>query len=253
MWLYGAFLYGTLLLCAVVTCITLRRYDLRPTEPLKTVAFAIILGAGLMWASRAGQDAVVRALISEERPDLGNLAYAGIAGVLEESAKLLTVIALCGLFRRHFEEHSDGVYYGALAGLGSAILESFLVLGWPSSLEFLPTQEPVRIAGHLVMGSITCAGLGLFAVGDRRWMWAVPLFFVLGCVLHMLWDWAAFEAADSFRGEGVLRWYHTGSSILIMLTGLFGFKALVKWSARMQERGGLVGHTLARPTDTIRP
>ncbi len=252
MWIYGAFLYGTLLLCGVVTFFTLRRYDLRPLEPWRAVLAATAIGAVLMWASRAGQDATVEMLLSPERMELTNLAYAMIAAVLEEAAKLLTVFCVALIFRRDFQEHSDGIYYGALAGLGAAILESVHVLGWPSGLEFLPSQEPIRLAGHLVMGSITCAALGFFAAGERRWMWAVPVSYLLGCILHTLWDWVAHEAADSYRSEGVLRWHHTAASIFLMLLGLFSFKLLVRAASRLQERHFAPTCSAPDHADTIR-
>jgi len=234
MWLYGFFLYGTLLLSAVVTAITLRHFDLRPAEPWRTILSAVALAAGLMWAAGAAQDAVVLHLVSSGRAEPSNLVYAALAGTTEEAAKLLAVATICTLFRRYFEEYSDGVFYGALAGLGAAVTESIHVLGWPQHLAFLPIQEPVRIAGHLVMGTITCAPLGLLAVRDSRWRWSVPLFYLLGAALHTLWDWTAYETADAFRAHGVLRWHHSAISIAVMLTGLTGFRLLVRYAAVLQ-------------------
>lgn len=253
MWLYGAFLYGSLLLCGVITIFTLRRYDLRPTEPWHTVVFTFVLGAGLMWAAGAGQDFLVHRLVSEGYTDLSDLSYALLAGITEETAKLMTVIATCFLFRKYFEEHSDGIYYGAFAGLGAAVLESIHTLGWPSNLSFLPVQEPVRLAGHLVMGAVTCGPLGLLAVNDRRWMWAVPLFLVLGAGLHAGWDWVAYSSADAFRDTGILPWYYSLASIAIMFSGLQAFRMLTAHASKLQHLHANPPHVPAHGVDTIRP
>ena len=253
MWLYGAFLYGSLLLCGVVTAITIRRYDLRPTEPRHTVLFTIALGAAFMWAAGAAQDRLVYAMVTGGCTALTNFTFALLAGTTEEASKLLAVLTTWMIFRKSFEEHSDGVYHGALAGLGAAILESVHSLGWPNALSFLPVQEPIRLAGHLVMGAVTCAPLGLLAVKDRRWVWAVPLFLLLGAGLHAVWDWVAYETADAFRSTGSLRWYHSAASIAIMFSGLLAFRKLMAYASVLQ-RCHIDGDCgVARGVDTIRP
>lgn len=225
--LHAIVIYGTLALCAVGVVAALRRYDMSPREPWHAVIFAIIVGCAMMLGAMRAQDAVIF-----KAPDIladshSNVRFAFVAASVEELAKLFSVgiVALC--FRKYFEEESDGVVYGGLVGLGAALCESVHVLGLPRGSILLPIEEPIRIAGHLIMGSISCSGLGFWAVGRRGWWWGIPLCFTLGSGLHFLWDVVAYETADQFKETGRVLWSQHVAAAGLMVTGMVMFRAIL--------------------------
>lgn len=227
MWVYAVFLYGTLALCALGVGASIRRYDMVPREPLRCVLSAIVVGALLMWiAGRLQVWIVVRTCeAGGEYPS--NMLFAGMAATTEEIAKLLTVTFIALVFRPNFEETSDGVLYGGFAGLGAALLESVYTVGVPQGLTLLPLEEPVRLAGHLIMGSITGSGMGLFAVRNRKCLITIPLCLAMGALLHFLWDIVAFETADYVRDNGKTLWSQNVASMGLMIAGMLLFRFVV--------------------------
>jgi RsiW-degrading membrane proteinase PrsW (M82 family) len=229
-WLHAIFLYGTLAMCAVGIGAAMRRYDVFPREPWYSVLSAIVLGAGFMWlAGRAQVWAVMRmTMAGEEYPS--NVEFAALAAGTEEVGKLIAVAMIAGIFRRHFEETSDGVVYGGFAGLGAAVLESVYNVGVPQGLQLLPLEEPVRLAGHLIMGSVTGAGMGLLAVRRRLCVVTIPCCLGLGFLLHFLWDIVAFETADYVQEHGKPLWSQHVAAMGVMVGGMLLFRAAA-WRA----------------------
>jgi RsiW-degrading membrane proteinase PrsW (M82 family) len=220
-------IYCTLALCAVGVVAALRRYDMSPREPWHAVIGTVLIGAGLMWLAMFVQQSKVMNPVEWLDSPHENVRFAFAAALTEEMAKLLTVGIAAVLFRRHFDEMSDGVVYGGLAGLGAAIFESVHVLGMPRGSIMLPIEEPVRLAGHLIMGAIGCAGLGYLAVRSRCAYWGVPLCFLLGCGLHFLWDIVAFETADQLLETGEVSWSQHVAAAGLMVTGMVLFRVIL--------------------------
>lgn len=223
-------LYATLGVCALCIAWVVVRYDLYEREPWFMVLAAIGLGALGMWLAYHGQLALILAtnragwLVSDP-------LLALFAGTTEEIAKLAAVGAIALLSRRHFNEPLDGLVYGSFAGLGAAIEESVAVLSNIPDLALLPAQEPVRLAGHLVMGGIGGFGMGLITCDARRATAGIAASLATAIALHTAWDIAAFAAASQPDTPSLRAW-HTPVAMLLMLGGMVIYRYLVALGAR---------------------
>lgn len=226
----------TLAVCAVGIGAAMRRYDVVPREPWYSILTAMVLGAGLMWVAGRIQVQISHRLFERTGEFPSNVMFAFLAASTEELSKLASVWVIALAFRRAFNETSDGVVYGAFAGLGAAILESVYVVHVPMGFRLLPLEEPVRLAGHLIMGAITGAGVGLFAVRRRTWMIYTPISLFLGFLLHFLWDVLAFETADFVQIHGKTMWSQNIAAMGLMISGMLMFR-LVAWRAGVRLPG----------------
>lgn len=219
-------LYVGLAGCSILAIALVMQYDLHRREPLSTIIATIGGGALAMFLCMVGQDAYVHAHSHDlELSDIWHWAL--MAGGSEETAKLGVVIAVAIVFRRDFDEPIDGLVYGAMAGLGAAIVESVHVQGAPMQLTTLPREEPIRLLGHLIMGGIGGFGVGLVARVSWRHLPIALACFVSAVVLHVTWDVLAYRMSD-LADEGRTRHFgYTCVSIVIMLAGFFYFRLLV--------------------------
>jgi RsiW-degrading membrane proteinase PrsW (M82 family) len=226
-------LYATLAACALFTGWVVVRYDLYDKEPVRALATAVASGAVLMFLAGRAQVALIHLGVDHWHEWLGTWYYLVLAGVFEELAKVASVGVVAMVFRRHFNDPIDGLIYGAFAGLGAALEESVWLLGFDVASPFLPWQEPVRLAGHLVMGGIGGWGMGALTgrPGPARWMIPASLSAAVG--LHILWDVAAFEGARLHLEAGGAPAWTTGMAMAIMLGGMLIFRALVGRGSRM--------------------
>lgn len=226
-------LYLTLAACGVVIAAVAIRYDLYEREPWALLAAAMAGGAVLMWAVGQGQVAVLRAAYLSDAP-LSDTKFALMAGFSEETAKLGVVLLVALVTRRHFNDPLDGLVYGSFAGLGAALEESVAVLRNMPGQRFLPPQEPIRLAGHLVMGGISGFGAGVLVM-RRRWVaaGAIALSLLAAALLHTLWDVVAFDAADYYAVNHRLKGWHTASPMALMLGGMILYRGLAGAGARM--------------------
>lgn len=238
--------YLTLAVCTMGFAAMVYRYDLYDREPLGAIVVAMILGGvGMIVAGRAQVDAL--AALGPTAAANWNVSMAVAAGVTEELAKFLAAGAILLLSRRWFNDPLDGVIYGSFAGLGAAIEESVAILAFDAPLDFLPASEPVRLAGHTVMGGISAAGLGALVRVRRNGeelpggrgvlsralpLWMLPVCLAAGIALHTVWDVVAFSAADAGR---MLPW-HTAASLGLMLGGFVAYRWLVAVGARRSRR-----------------
>ncbi len=230
-------LYAMLAYAALVVGYVALRYDLYDREPWYAIAGAIIVGAGLMWLAGRAQGAFIHWAAVAHPSWMHNLTFALAAGISEEVAKLAAVLAVALAFRKHFNDPMDGLVYGSMAGLGAAIEESILVMGIPGAPTTLPAQEPIRLAGHLLMGGMGGWGLGLMVVASRRWVVVALACLAAAIALHTLWDWIAFSAAHAVESGGRQSPWHTLGAMGVMLAGLAMFRWLVAvGSRRSRER-----------------
>lgn len=229
-------LYLTLAACAVVIGVVVVRYDLYEREPWFMVLLAVSLGAACMYGAGEAQAGLIRA-VNGAGVLVSNGMLALMAGVTEEVGKLAAVLAVAWSVRRYFNEPLDGLMYGSFAGLGAALEESVWVLGRLETLQSLPPQEPVRLAGHLIMGGIGGFGAGLLTTRPRAALWAIPASLAGAIALHSAWDVVAFDAADHFRLTGRLEPWHTGLPVVLMILGLVAYRRMVtvgtRWTAAM--------------------
>lgn len=220
-------LYVALAGCTAAAAALVYRYDLYDREPRRLLLLAAALGFAAMPVAGAVESAAIAGL---RLHSAGEVAL--LAGAVEETAKLLAVVGVALLARRHFNDPMDGLVYGSVAGLGMALEEGAAVLAQmqpPPAL--LPGGELVRILLHLLFGGVGSWGLGALAARERRW--PVSLAGSLGAAtgLHALWDWIVLWPATGGGPE------QTGGAIGVMLAALGGYGALV---ARASERSRLV-------------
>lgn len=234
-------LYGMLAACASAGVVMVLRYDLHDREPWPLLAVACALGAGLMWLAGGVQGWLIWGAVDHAPRLLGAWYFSLLAGVTEEAAKLLAVLLIVLAFRRHFNDPLDGIVYGSMAGLGAAIEESIWVMGFPTNMPYLPATEPIRLAGHLVMGGIAGWGLGMAACGRRAR--TVLTCWLLAVAMHVAWDYVAFESAAtaSARGGHPLPWQTLGA-MGIMGAGLLLYKGLLDRAAALS-RASLAGNS----------
>jgi len=220
-------LYATLFICAGAIGAQVYRYDMYDREPPQAILLTMIGGAVALWAAGLAQIAIISALGTTAAANF-NIWMAFAAGTTEELGKISVVALIAILHPRWFNDPLDGAIYGAFAGLGAAVYESVVHIGWPSTDPILPASEPVRLMGHLLMGGIGGFGVGFVRVARLSGRWIR----LVGCLsaamlLHTAWDVIAFEAGDLGR---MLPW-HTWASVLLMLVGMVTFRLLVRSGA----------------------
>ena len=197
--------YCTMLACAALMVLFVRRYDLHQQGPRYMLLVAVAVGIGVMWVAGRVEDALLMRL------GLGMGDFAGKAAVVtavEESAKLLAVLLIATLFRRHFNDALDGLLYGTLAGLGMAIEESLLYLSLtPDKNAQALGAEVVRLFGHSLMGGLLgfAAGLALRPEAGKPRKLALPATCVgVAVVVHFCWDYIAYRPHVAVAMRGVL-------------------------------------------------
>lgn len=225
-------LYLALIACAGVFAWQVYRYDLNDREPVAALMLVAAFGAAGMWLAGLVQLAVIREL-GDFAVENWTVCMSAAAAITEELAKLAAVVMVIGLRPRWFNDPLDGLIYGAMAGLGAALLESmFLLAARPSG--FLPATEPVRLAGHLVMGGIGGFGIAYLKLGRRGWKKRLASGLFAAIALHFAWDVIAFDAAA--RGE--MTPGHTIGSMLLMLAGLVSFRGMIRLAAGEKRGSG---------------
>lgn len=213
-------LYGALAACATLAALLVYRYDLYEREPWYVLALMAAAGFGAMhvagWTETWTLDRV--------RGEPSHALIAIVAATQEEGLRLIAVIVLALVARRQVNDPIDGLIYGSVFGLGMAVAESLDHMRYlPEKPSLLPPSELVRLLGHLVLGGITCFGVGLARLGVRRWPWALLGCAALATTWHFLWDWIAFSAWEA----GVMTHWQTAGGIALMLSGLLLYGALV--------------------------
>lgn len=225
-------LYLTLLVCAVGVGVMVYKYDLYRREPLGMILLAVALGAGAMWVATHAQLGAIQLIWNSGRT-VSDPVLALFAGVTEELAKLSVVAFIALAMRRVFDEPLDGIIYGSFTGLGVALIESVWFISGVQGLSVIPAQEPVRLAGHLIMGGIGGFGMGLLTVRSRLALLWILASFLGAVLLHTLWDVVAFGAANQYQRAAQVRTGHTAAGVALMLSGMIAYRWLISVGARM--------------------
>jgi RsiW-degrading membrane proteinase PrsW (M82 family) len=225
-------LYASLLLCGFVLGIVVWKYDLYLREPWWLLLIATALGAASIHLAGRVQVWMIHEVTSRGTL-VSDPAFALMAGATEEIGKLLVVLIIWVAARAHFNEPIDGLIYGSFAGLGAALEESVAVMVGDGTRGMLPAQEPVRLAGHLVMGGIAGFGAGLAATRQRRGLPAFAGSLITAITLHTLWDIAAFSAANFHQAHHRLRPIDNAAPMALMLSGMIVYRAMVTAGVRL--------------------
>lgn len=224
-------LFVSLAACAFLIAQLVRRYDLATREPAWTLLTALALGALGMFIAGQFQLAAIR-FIHASGGMVSDATLATLAGVTEETAKLLAAVGVAFIAKRHFNEPLDGLIYGSFAGLGAAIEESVHLLLRREGVEALPPDEIVRLSGHLVMGGIAAFGLGALISRWRDRGWWLAGCFAGAVLLHTLWDVVAFDAHRRHAASGIVPREHALAGVALMLAGMVAFRWLVAVGVR---------------------
>ena len=110
------------------------------------------------------------------------LPYWVVVGPLEELTKLLPLLAIVALGLRSGLSMRDGIVYGALGGLGFAIVEfaanfatsGFPGNGWAGLRTAIPGRWALGTESHVIWGATAGAGVG-YLLSRRGKGWSVPI------------------------------------------------------------------------------
>lgn len=212
--------------CAAMFGLLIYRYDLHEKEPWPLVAIVILLGGVTGWLAGSIEDAILIGL----GPKGEALAVqAAVASLTEEVLKLLAVLLVLVLFAKEFNDPLDGLIYGAFAGLGAAVEESwFYVFSTRDPGMDLVGTEAVRLLLHVFLGGL--AGFGVGLARFRLPHWPLLFFWALAAdlLLHFGWD---FLCGIPAQVEDSMLWQRL-SAIGLMLTALVLFGAAVGYGSR---------------------
>ncbi len=221
MWVYLAILFSALALAALVY-----RYDLYDKEPWPLLLLAFFLGMLSGWVAGFLEDA---AIFSLGQRGESVAVQAALASLTEESLKLLVVLAVAFLFRREFNDPLDGLIYGAFAGLGAAVEESWFYLGLAEDLQIaLIGTEIIRLILHVFLGGLAGLGVGLARFRIPHWPAILLGAFAADLLIHFAWDFLCGIPAMSGKAMLIQRMIAIG----LMLAGLGVFGLSVFWGSR---------------------
>lgn len=191
--------------------------DPREPEPVVLLAAVFFWGACVAVLVSAVLELVVGAVLAfvlgQGAADV--LGTTIVAPLVEESAKGSAVLLLFLLARHEFDDIVDGIVYGALVGLGFAMVENVLYFAGAylesglvgvGVLFFL--RSVLGGLAHPLFSAATGIGLGLYrqqAPATRRLLWPIAGFAV-AVLLHAAWNGLStlLQATDVASGDPLL-------------------------------------------------
>ncbi|MBH23531.1 MAG: hypothetical protein CMH57_03505 [Myxococcales bacterium] len=224
------------MLIAVTVIYWLDRYE---REPWWLVALVFLWGAiggtgfGCFCNSTiiAGVDTVLGA-------DAANwIGPVIVAPLVEEVTKIIPLFAL--IFLRHFDNATDGLIYGAAAGLGFAMTENimyFYQVGSSAGFLAMVTNILIRtlFTAQVHFAASACWGFVLGLARYRhpalRWLVAPPVGYAAAVTIHAFWNGSA--TYSSLNGALDVQ---AGACVLITCIGAFVL-ALAQLSLFMEHR-----------------
>ncbi|MEK7594396.1 MAG: PrsW family intramembrane metalloprotease [Patescibacteria group bacterium] len=207
-------------------------HDRGQKEPIAALWMATGFGVlgGLMAAFLENQLLSVDNLTAGA-PQTTILITALSVGIIEEACKFIP-LAFVIYKRSYFNEHTDGVIYFALAGLGFGVPENILY-----TIQFGTKAGLIRVLLTPIFHAATTGVIGYFLIkrkiaGKSPWGVALPLLAVM--ILHGLYDYGLIAG-------GLI---HTAIALLITLGMSAGlFVAFYRANERDQDVGlSAVGH-----------
>lgn len=213
-------------LCAAILALLIYRYDLYEKEPWPLLLLVLFAGGLTGWLAGWIEDASLLAM----GPRRESIAIqAGLASLTEELLKLLVVLAVALIFRREFNDPLDGLIYGAFAGLGAAVEESwfYLSLAGEPAAGMIGT-EAIRLILHLFLGGLAGFGVGLARFRLPFWPGIFLAALSADLALHFAWDYFCGIPAQTEASQLTQRFYAIG----LMLTALGAFGLSVYWGSR---------------------
>jgi RsiW-degrading membrane proteinase PrsW (M82 family) len=172
--------------------------DRNDREPIHIVATAWLWGAvmatGLSLVVNEMFGAVSLAVVGDEAA-AAQLTASLSAPFIEELTKAAALVVIYLFFRRDFDNVLDGVFYGAMVGLGFATFENFIYYANTGTVLDVLVLTLLRgvltsIGSHTCFTAITGASVGLFRVmrrGPVRWL-IPPAGLMLAMFVHFSWN-----------------------------------------------------------------
>ena len=141
-------------------------------------------------------------------------------GVIEEASKFIPLAAL--LYRkRYFNEHTDGVIYFAIAGLGFGLPENILY-----SLQFGSGVGLSRVILTPFFHAATTGMVGYFLAKGKlagyRWYKTAPLALAAAMVLHGMYDFGLASGVPLLIGLSILITLSVSVSLFIFFSKAIG-------------------------------
>jgi RsiW-degrading membrane proteinase PrsW (M82 family) len=196
--------------------------------PLGWALVLVVFLLGMLTGRAAGF--IEDALLNWQEPWRDSIPMqAAMASLTEELLKLLVVLSVAWFFSREFNDPMDGLVYGAYAGLGAAVEESWFYLHLiPDPDISLVGTEAIRLLLHVFLGALAGFGVGLARFRLPRWK---AIFFgalLADFSIHFGWDYLCGIPAQ--MGEPLL-WQRIGA-IVLMFAALSLFGLAVMWASR---------------------
>lgn len=213
------------------------RYDMYDKEPWYLLLLSMALGYGVFSGIGYLED-FSNSRLGFYGAEQNTAGQAAVAATHEELAKLLVVVAIALVFRKHFNDPIDGLIYGGFVGLGMAIEESIFYMqvgGEAPGLAFLG-QEVIRIALHVLMGGMSGFGIGLVMERSKLKGWlaaAIAGFFAASMTIHFLWDYLCGIPTASGAVTPDMEMFLRVASVALMVTAMGVFAAAVVIGSRM--------------------
>ena len=141
-------------------------------------------------------------------------------GIIEEACKFLPLAVL--LYRkRYFNEHTDGVIYFAIAGLGFGLPENILY-----SLQFGADVGLARLILTPFFHAATTAMIGYFLAKGKLaghvWYKITPLALAVAMVLHGMYDFGLASGVPFLVGLSILITLGISVSLFIFFSKAIG-------------------------------
>lgn len=188
----------TAVACATPYFFAILWLDRNDPEPPHLIASAFLWGAilatGLSGIFNDLFGMVALAIVGNEAV-ASQLTASFSAPLIEEGTKGLALFTLYLFFRRDFDNILDGVFYGAMVGLGFAVFENFVYYANSDTLGQVLLMTMLRgiitgLGTHVSFTAITGASVGMFRVLRRGVLrWFLPPLGLLGAMIaHFSWN-----------------------------------------------------------------
>jgi protease PrsW len=185
----------------IATILWVDRNEQEPWWLLLTAwAWGAVMATGLSMLVNTTFGAVALGVVGDAAL-AGQLTASLSAPVIEEITKGAALAVLYLFFRHHFDNVLDGLVYGAMVGMGFAMVENFVYYMSPfMSTSPTATQDWVQLVllrgvitafgTHWCFTALTGAGFGLFRVlrhGALRWL-VLPAALGVSMFAHFAWN-----------------------------------------------------------------
>lgn len=227
---------------AVLICVPYALFfiwlDRNEREPLGLLGLAFFWGAVLAIGISGFVNSSFMELtaIVTQNPQLAFQATASIsAPFIEEITKMLAVLVIFLAFPRHFDNVLDGIIYGAMAGLGFAMIENYTYYVRQPTVNDVFIVFWIRgivaaIGSHAIYSAIAGGGLGLFRVmrrGALRWF-IPPACLALAMAVHFGWNtFAGLFVTGATSGIEVLYIRYPLATIILHVPFTLGVLVIV--------------------------